>query len=167
MTAKPTMETLGNEKLLQKQTIAFLAPSKVRPLAVLPTLEWAAEISSREDVLVLSGWNSKMEREVLKILLSGSCGIGLFLARKMYSIVPELWQNVLKQGRLLILSDSTELRQSRRSAALRNERLFSLCDSGFLPCVPPEDSSLYPLFLSQRESITLLYHSSPDVEHFL
>lgn len=47
-------------------------------LSVLPTLDWATEISQREEVAVVSGFHSRMEREVLKILLRGKCGLIAF-----------------------------------------------------------------------------------------
>ena len=72
MTANDTYRTaIGNIGLLQKRKIGFLASRKIATLSVLPSLDWATEISQREEVAVVSGFHSRMEREVLKILLRG------------------------------------------------------------------------------------------------
>ena len=105
MTANNISRTaIGNIALLQKRKIGFLASRQIATLSVLPTLDWAAEISQREEVAVVSGFHSRMEREVLKILLRGKCGIIVVLARGMYHQVPQIYEEALQQNRLLLLS---------------------------------------------------------------
>ena len=82
------METFGNKELLKQKNVGFLASRKISSLAILPTLDWATEISKREDITVVSGFHSKMERNVLEILLKGQCGIIIVLARGMYRKLP-------------------------------------------------------------------------------
>ncbi|MGM9804480.1 MAG: hypothetical protein ACI308_09925, partial [Muribaculaceae bacterium] len=65
---------LGNIEFLKKGKVGFLASRKIATLSVLPTLDWATEISQREDIAVVSGFHSQMEKEVLKILLRDRCG---------------------------------------------------------------------------------------------
>ena len=63
MTANNTYRTaIGNIDLLQKRKIGFLASRQIATLSVLPTLDWATEISQREGVAVVSGFHSRMER---------------------------------------------------------------------------------------------------------
>ena len=105
MTANKINRTAsGNIDLLQKRKIGFLASRQIATLSVLPTLDWATEISQREEVAVVSGFHSRMEREVLKILLRGKCGIIVVLARGMYHQVPQIYEEALQQNRLLLLS---------------------------------------------------------------
>ena len=105
MTTNNTYRTaIGNIALLQKRKIGFLASRQIATLSVLPTLDWATEISQREEVAVVSGFHSRMEREVLKILLRGKCGIIVVLARGMYHQVPQIYEEALQQNRLLLLS---------------------------------------------------------------
>ena len=105
MTANNTYRTaIGNIDLLQKRKIGFLASRQIATLSVLPTLDWATAISQREEVAVVSGFHSRMEREVLKILLRGKCGIIVVLARGMYHQVPQIYEEALQQNRLLLLS---------------------------------------------------------------
>ena len=131
MTANDIHRTaIGNIALLQKRKIGFLASRKIATLSVLPTLDWATEISQREDVAVVSGFHSQMEKEVLKILLRGKCGIIVILARGMYRQVPNRYEEALQQNRLLLLSYEKDniTRISEQTAHKRNERVVSLSD---------------------------------------
>ncbi|MGM9796593.1 MAG: DNA-processing protein DprA [Parabacteroides sp.] len=121
---------IGNIELLQKQKIGFLASRKIATLSVLPTLDWATEISQREEVAVVSGFHSQMEKEVLKILLRGKCGIIILLARGMYRQVPKLYEEALRQNRLLLLSYEKDnvTRISEQTAHKRNKQVVSLSD---------------------------------------
>ena len=121
---------IGNIGLLQKRKIGFLASRQIATLSVLPTLDWATEISQREEVAVVSGFHSRMEREVLKILLRGKCGIIVILARGMYRQVPKCYEEALRQNRLLILSYEKDnlTRISERTAHKRNEWVVSLSE---------------------------------------
>ena len=98
----PNEQQIGNATLLQKHKVAFLASSHISTLSVLPTLEWAAQLARREDVAVVSGFSSRMEEEVLHILLRGKCGIILMLGRQHYKVLPNVWQKPLADNRLLI-----------------------------------------------------------------
>ena len=80
---------LGNKDLLNRITIGFLASRKLPSNVILPTLDWAVEISNRTDVAVMSGFHSRMEKDVLKFLLQGQCGIIMVLARGMYKRIPK------------------------------------------------------------------------------
>ena len=131
MTANNTYRTaIGNIALLQKRKIGFLASRQIATLSVLPTLDWATAISQREEVAVVSGFHSRMEREVLKILLRGKCGIIVVLARGMYHQVPQIYEEALQQNRLLLLSYEKDnlTRISERTAHKRNEWVISLSD---------------------------------------
>lgn len=121
---------IGNTELLQKRKIGFLASRKIATLSVLPTLDWATEISQREEVAVVSGFHSQMEKEVLKILLRGKCGIIVILARGMYRQVPKYYEEALQQNRLLLLSYEKDnvTRISEQTAHKRNKQVVSLSD---------------------------------------
>lgn len=131
MTANDIYRTaIGNIALLQKRKIGFLASRKIATLSVLPSLDWATEISQREEVAVVSGFHSRMEREVLKILLRGKCGIIVVLARGMYRQVPKRYEEALQQNRLLLLSYEKDsvTRISEQTAHKRNKQVISLSD---------------------------------------
>lgn len=95
---------LGNKELLGRWKIGFLASRKIASSAILPTLDWAVEISKRTDVAVVSGFHSRLEKDVLKFLLQGQCGIIIVLARGMYRKLPKIYDVAMNNNRLLIIS---------------------------------------------------------------
>jgi predicted Rossmann fold nucleotide-binding protein DprA/Smf involved in DNA uptake len=124
------MTILGNKDLLQRKKIGFLASRKISTLSVLPTYDWAVEVSKLKDVAVMSGFHSPMERDVLKILLQGECGIIIVLARGMYRKLPKQYEKAMEQNRLLIISNEKEsvTRVSELSAHNRNKYVEELSD---------------------------------------
>ena len=121
---------LGNQELLKIRRVGFLASRKISSLSILPTLDWATEVSKREDIAIVSGFHSKMERNVLEILLKGQCGIIVVLARGMYRKLPKQYEEAMSQNRLLIISYEKEsvTRISETTAHRRNEFVKSLSD---------------------------------------
>lgn len=157
-----TIETIGNKELLKLYKTAFLAPSKISTLSVLRCYDWAQTIS-RENCCVISGFSSRLEKEVLHFLLKGYSPIILVLGRKMYAKIPEELTGPLEKDRLLIISVTNEVRQSKKNAYKRNGYIADIADEVTFPCIPPEDSSLYGIFdeLSKGDKlINLLYKTS-------
>lgn len=150
------MESLGNFSLLERKKIGFFASSKIASLSVLPTLDWATEVARRDDVAIVSGFHSKMEREILDILLKGRCGIICVLARPIYKIVPDKYRNAYAQVRVLFISHNTakSTMTSRHLCHQRNEYIASISDSLVFSSLTP-DSSLNTL-LTHTKPVTLL-----------
>ena len=121
---------LGNKELLKRRKIGFLASRKISSSAILPTLDWVVEISKQSDVAVVSGFHSRLEKDVLKFLLQGKCGIIIVLARGMYRKLPKIYDTVMKENRLLIISleKETITRVSERTAHKRNKYVENLAD---------------------------------------
>lgn len=131
MNSEPTY--LGNRELLKMKKVGFLASRKISTLSVLPTLDWAMEISKQTDIAIVSGFHSRMERDVLKILLQGQCGIIVVLARGMYRKLPQQYEEAMAQNRLLFISCEKEnvTRVSEVSAHKRNEYVRDISDEMF------------------------------------
>lgn len=110
--------------------IGYLASRNIAYPAILPTLDWAVEISKRTDVAVVSGFHSRLEKDVLKFLLQGKCGIIVVLARGMYRKLPKIYDAAMKENRLLIISleKETFTRVSERTAHKRNKYVEKLVD---------------------------------------
>lgn len=140
------METLGNTSLLDRKKIGYFASSKIATLSVLPTLDWAAEVANNEDVAIISGFHSKMEREVLDFLLRGKCGIVCVLARSIYIKIPDIYRDAYNVGRVLFISlcNTSATRTSRNLCQQRNEYVAYISDELVFSSLTP-DSSLYPL----------------------
>ena len=128
MNTSPTY--LGNRELLKMKKVGFLASRKISTRSVLPTLDWAMEISKQTDIAIVSGFHSRMERDVLKILLQGQCGIIVILARGMYRKLPLQYEEAMAQNRLLLISYEKEsvTRVSEATAHKRNEYVKNIVD---------------------------------------
>ena len=121
---------LGNKQLLNMHKIGFIASRHASTIDVIPTLDWAAEMSKRLDVAVVSGYQSPLEKDVLKFLLRGVCPIIIVLARGMYRKLPEPLQSPMDQQRILVISNEpdTITRVSEITAHKRNEYVKSISD---------------------------------------
>ena len=143
------MADLGNTELLEYKKIGYFASGRIASLSVLPTLDWATEVAKRDNVAIVGGFQSKMEQEVLEILLRGKCGIICVLARPIYKVVPEKYREAYGQGRVLFISNNTSklTMTSRCQCQRRNEYITSICDELVFSSVTT-DSSLYPLTIT-------------------
>ena len=150
------METLGNTSLLDRKKIGYFASGAIASQSVLPTLDWAAEVAKRDDVAIVSGFHSKMEREVLDFLLRGKCGIICVLARSIYRKVPSRFREAYDIGRVLFISPckTSAVMTSRHLCQQRNEYVASICDELVFSSLSPE-SSLYPLVNSKTHVLML------------
>ena len=121
---------LGNKQLLSLHKIGFIASRHASTLDVIPTLDWAVEISKSTDVAVVSGFQSPLEKDVLKFLLRGVCPIIIVLARGMYRKLPDALQTPMDQQRLLIISNESDntTRVSEITAHKGNEYVISISD---------------------------------------
>ena len=144
------MEYLGNKELLKLPKTAFLASSTIPPDMVLRCYDWA---TAKHEGCVVSGFSSKLEQDVLHFLLKTNSPIILVLARQMYKVIPEELKDALKQGRMLIISTSTAVRQSKVTAMARNKYICEIADNILFIGVSP-NSSLYPLTEEYKQKIT-------------
>lgn len=149
------MNIIGNIELLDRRKIGFLAGSKLNPLSVLPTLDWASEVSVRKDVSIVSGFHSQLERQVLDLLLNGKCGIICVLARSLYSKVPTEYKSAFDCGRVLFITDEKQNRSTKESAFRRNQLLVNFTDELYIPKIS-EESSIYKLLANYNKPILYL-----------
>ncbi|MDD3773663.1 MAG: hypothetical protein PHC38_13545 [Weeksellaceae bacterium] len=94
-------QLLGNENLLELKKTAFLCSRKIPASVVLKCYDWA--IAQREaGNCVISGFHSKIEKDVFHYLLKGNQPIIIALARGLKErIEPEIIK-LLKEERILI-----------------------------------------------------------------
>lgn len=121
------VQYFGNKELLKLKKTAFLASSTISSDTVLKCYDWATEMRRRGEC-VISGFSSKLEQDVLHFLLKGSQPVILVLARRMYKTIPEELRKPLAENRLLIISVSTAVRQSKATALMRNRYICELAD---------------------------------------
>lgn len=146
---------LGNTDILKFKKVGFLASSKISTLSVLPTLDWAVEISKQKNIVVVSGFSSHLEKKVLDFLLKGKGKILLVLARSQYNSVPKEYADYIDSGRMTIISVSNSPRQSRATALIRNKYIAEICDEIVFP-IEPVGSSLYEIFENNKQKSHLL-----------
>ena len=137
------IDYLGNQNLLKLHKRAFLAASTIPPEMVLKCYDWAVRMAN-EGQCVISGFSSHLEHEVLHFLAKGKQPIIIVLARQMYKKIPPELQSLLDENRLLIISVSNAVRQSKITAHARNKYICEIADHILFVGVN-EKSSLTPL----------------------
>lgn len=126
-----SIEYLGNQDLLNCRKWGFIASRTIPSDEVLRCYDWASERAATGDCVV-SGFNSRMEQDVLHFLLRGKGKVIIVLARRMYKVIPEEWQQPLSEGRMLIISTTSATRQSRQTALARNRYVEELSDTMYI-----------------------------------
>lgn len=122
-------DSIGNLELLQLSKTAFLCSRKIPASAVLKCYDWA--IAQREaGNCVISGFHSKLEKDVLHYLLKGSQPIIVALARGLKSKIEPEFKKPFEDGRLLVITsfDNSVLRVTSETAAKRNQLMIDLAD---------------------------------------
>lgn len=98
------IEYFGNKKLLELRKVAFLCSRTVSSRAILRCYDWATQINNEK--VIIGGFQSKMEKDVLHFLFKSKHSIILVIARQMYKELPEELIEPMNDGRLLIISTS-------------------------------------------------------------
>ncbi len=120
---------LGNKLILTNHKIAFFCSQKCPSHLILKSYDWAIE--QRENgVCIISGFHSKIEKDVLDFLLKGNQPIIMILARNMKKRFPAEQRKAIKENRLLIISpfDDKVTQNSKESCYKRNEVILELAD---------------------------------------
>ncbi len=146
---------LGNKELLKLHKIGFFCSRTVSGAAVLHSYDWATEVDIENNVIV-SGFQSKIEKDVRHLLHKRHAKMILVLARSIYKKMPEELQPLLDDGSLLIVSTSSSAIRTAKSAAdHRNEYIAQTCDELVFGYIG-EGSSLQMLFQEYKEQSILL-----------
>lgn len=146
-------DSIGNDKLLDVNKIAFLCSRKVPAGIVLKCYDWA--IAQREaGSCVISGFHSTIEKDVFHYLLKGTQPIIIALHRGIGPEITKKFSAEIASGRLLIISpfDRKVTRGDKRTAAIRNRLMIDLADDVVVGHVSP-DGELEKLLRSVPKSI--------------
>lgn len=122
--------SLGDKDLAARENVAFFCSRQVAPSALLNCYDWA--IAQRElGRCVISGFHSRIEKDVLYYLLKGSQPIVIALHRGIGPKIAAQFKKEIDAGRLLIISpfDESVKRGDRRTARTRNEMMLEMADS--------------------------------------
>ena len=131
------IEARGNIALLDApKKVAFLSSRKIAPDDVLRCYDWAAKVRDG-DACIMSGFQSPLEKDVLRFLLRGKAPIILVLARSLWKKVPDELREAVDSGRLLIVSPVSASRASASTAAVRNRWILENCNAVYLGALDP------------------------------
>jgi hypothetical protein len=123
------VDMLGNKELLKLHKTAFLCSRRIPAGAVLTCYDWA--IAERDaGRCVISGFHSRIEKDVLHYLLKGTQPIIIALARGLKTrIEPEL-KEALSGNRLLMMTPfGGEVEWvTAETAKTRNDMMIDLTD---------------------------------------
>lgn len=120
-------EYLGNEDLLDRYLVAFFASREYSEEVAELAVHWAEEIC-QTDKVVISGFHSPLEKEVLRILLEHKHPVVVALGRALYKRVPPNLQAAFDEVRLLFVSFRGYSRHSSKSSEIRNWKAVGLAD---------------------------------------
>ena len=121
------MDLSGNTELLDRPLVAFFASRKATPHDIQLALQWAADIC-QTDKVVISGFHSPLEKEILNYLLEHHHSVVFALGRALYKKVPPHLQSAFDEGNLLFISFRGYTRHSWNSALQRNWGVANLAD---------------------------------------
>ena len=113
------MDLSGNKDLLDRELVAFFASRETPADVVSKALHWA-EMICQTDKVVISGFHSPLEKEILTYLLEHKHPVIFALGRALYKKTPPHLQSAFDEGNLLFISFRDYTRHSWNSALQRN-----------------------------------------------
>ena len=113
------MDLSGNKDLLDRCLVAFFASRKTPEDVVPKALRWA-EMICQTDKVVISGFHSPLEKQVLQVLLEHKHPVILALGRSIYKRIPKEYEQPLAEDRMLIVNISNASRQGWWTSQHRN-----------------------------------------------
>ena len=138
---------IGNLELLERPKTAFLCSSKTTSRDILKSLDWATSVP--KDSCIISGFQTKQEKDVLQLLLKRHIPVIIVLARRMYKMLPAEMQSAIDSNKALIISLTHLPRNSKQSALARNKYIISIADNVVFGALAPT-SSLTTLVEEQK-----------------
>ena len=124
------MDLSGNKDLLGRPLVAFFASRKATPRDAQLAQRWAESIC-QTDKVVISGFHSPLEKEILNLLLERQHPVVIALGRTLYKRIPEYLQSHFDEGRVLFVSFRDYSRHNWNSAHIRNWSVAKLAEEVF------------------------------------
>lgn len=120
----------GNIELMEREKLAFFCSSRCPGSVILKTYDFANNVS-RSETVVMSGFHSPVEQELLKLLLDRHHPVIVCPARSIKRMrVPAEYKTAISEDRMLILSPFKENqnRMTAKNAEIRNLFVASIAD---------------------------------------
>ena len=127
------IQAIGDRQLLKTKWIAFFCSVRCPGGLVLKSYDLAQRFRA-ENVPVIGGFHSPVEREVLRILLRSKTPVCVVLARSLPKRIRPEFRRPLEAGRLLLLApfDERTKRASLETAEKRNRVVANLAQRIFV-----------------------------------
>jgi predicted Rossmann fold nucleotide-binding protein DprA/Smf involved in DNA uptake len=121
---KNNFSMLGNSTLWSLHKTAFFCSDKFSAGSVLKCYDWASEMK-RHGQCVISGFQSKLEKDVFDLLIDGMQPIIVALACSLYIKPPTKLKSHIDAGRLLLISPfASGIGRPNRSLAFRRNQFI-------------------------------------------
>ena len=121
------MDLSGNKDLLDRRLVAFFASRKATPHDAQLARQWAESIC-QTDKVVISGFHSPLEKEILNYFLERQHPVIIALGRSLYKRIPDHLKSHFDEGRVLFVSFRDYSRHSWNSAHIRNWSVANLAE---------------------------------------
>lgn len=118
------LSSIGNLALLDLPLMSIFASVKCPASSILKAHDYAKEIRDG-GMGIISGFHAPVEKEVLEVLLKGTCPIIVVLGRRLEnSRFPAKWKKEIEKGRLLVISPFKEYQKRvRKEMSLKRNNL--------------------------------------------
>jgi predicted Rossmann fold nucleotide-binding protein DprA/Smf involved in DNA uptake len=121
--------SLGNIELLKLHKTAFLCSREIPVSVVLKCYDWAIEQREKGNCII-SGFHSKIEKDVFHYLLAGTQPVIMALARGMKEKIESEPKAAVATDRLLMVTpfENSVQRVTTKTAEKRNRFMIELAD---------------------------------------
>ena len=129
----------GNKNIIDCYKVGFLCSRKVPAEIILKTYDWAI-VQREKGICVVSGFHSKIEKDVFHYLLKGTQPIIMVLARNLMQRWPKEINKAVENGRLLIVSPlaNKPVLITKDTTYIRNKFILDNSDELFIPFHSPD-----------------------------
>ena len=161
----PDVRLWGATACLARPPVALLASRRCPGALILAAADWADAWAAHDGAPTLaSGFQTPVEREVLRRLLRGAAPVARFPARTLPKRLPAAERAALDAGRL-VLASAFPASQRRPSAALarrRNALLAQIAHAAVVLHAAPESNTLAwaQRFAASGQPLYTLDHSA-------
>jgi len=135
---KNILSYFGNKNILRSHKTTFLC-SRICPSdIIIKSLDWARDKKNNGDCII-SGFHSRIEKDVFNILMKGKQPIILVLARGMKKYWPEEIKKAIEENRLLVISpfENNVKDITQETANIRNELMTKIAEEIFIAYYTP------------------------------
>jgi hypothetical protein len=123
------VSSIGNAEIMKAPKVAFLCSRDIPASIVLKCYDWAIE-QRNKGVCVISGFHSRIEKDVFHYLLAGAQPVIMALARGMKVKFKRELKKEIDNGRLLVVTPfEKEIKHvTSETAETRNSFMIELAD---------------------------------------